>query len=198
VRSAKRFQKRIVLNQGGPGKRKLVVEIEIFYRLEVFQRIRIYRMDDRTHRVSELLGRQSAPVHSLESVIGGDQIVLVFRFHRRKLVGTRCCDSKDQILQVVAIPNEIGGQPVQQILTPRNVVHQVHGFDDAASHELCPHAVDNCTVQASVLRGGEELSELFQSVFNRSCAVDVTKLFEDDLCTCELPCGLVTSVDLQR
>ena len=58
-------------------------------------------MHDGAHRIGELLSGEPAAMHTPESVVRGNCIVLALDPHGRKLVGSRCRDRKDEVFQIV-------------------------------------------------------------------------------------------------
>ena len=105
-------------------------------------------------RVGELLGGQPPDLRTAEHV--GAAAGSAGARYRRHLVGARRHDRRDQMLQVVAVLDEIGGQPVEQLGTPRLAVHLVGVRDDAAAEQPLPDPVDDRARQAAVARIGED------------------------------------------
>ena len=75
---------------------------------------------------------------------------------RRHLVRARGQDRRDQPLHVVAVLDEIAGEPVEQRRAPRLAVHLVRVGDDAVAEQALPEAVDQRARQPAVARIGED------------------------------------------
>ncbi len=94
---------------------------------------------DGAHRVHELLSSQPPERGPLEHV----RLRTLREIHGNALVRARREDHADGPLDVVAVRDQILGQPVEQVRLPGGLIHVVHGFDETSSHEPRPQTIDD-------------------------------------------------------
>ena len=92
---------------------------------------------------------------------------VVFVGKRTELIRRRRTNGPDQILQIKLGVDEVLGQPIQQFGVGRRIrfAHIIFRFDNSATEEVLPVAVDECLREKRVLWIGHPVSQLRPRIF---------------------------------
>ncbi len=67
------------------------------------------------------------------------------------------------MFDIVIVGDEVGREPIEQVLIPGFLVHVVEGFDEAAAHQGGPEAIDERASEPAVFRFDEQIGQAFLS-----------------------------------
>ena len=102
------------------------------------------------------------------------------------------------MLEVVAVFDQVGCEPVEEVLAPGLHVHIVERLDNAPAEDYRPEAIDDGSRESSVFRQDQDARELLQPIFPGGLGVDLSQLGIEKACRGCLAGGFVAAVQLQR
>ena len=149
----------------------------------------------RGQRVEELLAGQPAQDRSAENKFFAR---LFGHRDRGQLISLRGQDQPNRVFEVIAIVREVRGEPVEQVLVPRRVVHFVRRLDQSAAHEPRPESIHDRARQPPVFLRRDEPGEFLQPLRLLRFGINVTQLRINELRFRELAGRLVAVHHLQR